>query len=376
MKQCITWAGMDAHKKFICVAVLATGRKEFIEWKVVNNEREVRRLAKKLIKLASGGEVRCCYEAGPCGYALKRQLEKGGDIVCEVIAPSLIPVKPGDHIKTDKRDARKLAELFMAGLLTEVAPPTEEEEFVRDLCRCREAVRKDMNSARHRLSKFLLRHGYIYPNASAWTHAHEKWIKEIKLESPVGQATLDEYYHAVIHFGERHQNVKERLEEISKTDTYNEPVSWLRCFHGIDTITAISIVAELHGIERFQSPRELMSYLGLTPSEHSSVVTKRGGITKAGNTHVRRLVVESAHHYRKRPMVGKKLRERRKGQPNAIITIADKAHQRLHRRYRKLAERGKERNKVVTAVARELVGFLWAALSHKSEKAKCASRNA
>jgi transposase len=359
----ITYVGLDAHKNSISVAMLLPRKRKVVEWTVANEPKALRRMVKKLAREAPG-EVRCCYEAGPCGYALKRTIETGSEVVCEVIAPSLIPVKPGERIKTDRRDASKLAELFRAGLLTEVQPPTAQEEAVRDLCRCREDAKEDQTRARHRLSKLLLRRGLVYSQGKNWTSVHRKWLRSIKWEHAADQAVFDDYMQALEHVEERLKALDAKLEEASQEAPYAQPVAWLRCFRGIDTVTAMTIVAELHGFSRFESPRALMSYLGLVPSEHSSGDTKRRGtITKTGNKHVRRILIEAAWHYRHAPAVGARLRKRRHGQPGHVIAIADRAQSRLHRRYwRLISGSNKPHNKAVTAVARELVGFIWAAL--------------
>jgi len=353
---------MDTHKKFINVAVRIGNQKRYQEWKLENSPRAVRRLAKKLTKTTLG-EVRCCYEAGPLGYSLKRQLEQAAPLICEVVAPSLVPTKPGDRVKTDRRDARKLADMLAAGLLTEVHPPSEEDEAVRDLCRCREDARQDLLRARHRLSKFLLRKATHYGCGKAWSRAHRQWLRTIRFDYNAEQVTFDEYLLRVEHQEERLRSVEERLQEVALSKPYARPVGWLRCFHGIDTVTAITIISEIHDFRRFSSPRELMSYLGLVPGEDSSGDKRRqGAITKAGNSHVRRVLIETAWHYRHQPKVSVKLHKRRIGQPSRIISQADRAHQRLNRKYRRLKNRGKHHNKVTVAVARELVGFIWAAL--------------
>ncbi len=258
MEKSITWVGLDAHKKSIVVAALLPGRREPEQWQLENTPRAVERLVKKLEKESSGGEIRCCYEAGPCGYALQRQIEKGGRAICEVIAPSLVPSKPGDRIKTDRRDATKLVQLLKAGLLTTVQPPSEEQEAVRDLCRCREDAREDLHRVRHRLLKFLLRRGHIFNETSRpWSQKHRRWVKAIKFEDTVDQSVLDEYLLAVEQTEQRLKALDQKLEEAARLPIYKEPVAWLRCFRGIDTITAMIFAAELHGIERFDSPRKL-----------------------------------------------------------------------------------------------------------------------
>jgi transposase len=358
---------MDAHKKSINVAVLLPGNTKPVEWQVANEPAAVRRLAKKLVREAPG-EVRCCYEAGPCGYALQRELESAA-VTCEVVAPSLIPVKPGDRIKTDRRDARKLAELQRAGMLTVVHPPTADEESVRDLCRCREAAQRDLHRARQRMGKFLLRRGLVYRGGkSAWGKAHRQWLHSLTFESVAAKAAFGDYLLALVQLEERHLTLKARLADVAQQDPYREPVSWLRCFRGVDTVTATTLVAELHDFRRFRSARELMAYLGLVPSEYSSGdKERRSGITRAGNMHARRMMVEAAWHYRHRTKTGSTLRQRREGQPEAVIALAERAQERLGRRYRYLIERGKPTPKVVVAIARELTGFLWGALQAPAE---------
>lgn len=363
----ILWVGMDAHKKAINVAALFPDEGDAHEWALENKPAAIRRLVKKLVREADGREVRCCYEAGPCGYALQRQIEAAGPVICEVIAPALIPRKPGDRVKTDRRDARKLAEMMRAGLLTEVQPPTPEQEAVRDLCRAREDAKEDLLRCRHRLNKLLLRRGLIYSvGKKAWTAAHRQWLRSLQFDHASDRAVLQDYLLAIEQLEGRLETLEQQLTMAAESEAFREPVGWLRCFRGIDTVTALTVVAELHGIERFESPRELMAYVGLVPSEHSSSDrTRRGGITKAGNSHARRVLIEASWHYRHPPRIGTALQQRRKGQPTAVIAIADKAQQRLYRRQRHLvAARGKKPTQAVVACARELTGFIWAALLH------------
>ncbi len=267
MKEGTTYIGLDAHKKAIQVCLLRSNREEPLEWQVANEAGAVRRMAKKILK-ESQGEVLSCYEAGPCGYALQRQLQEAG-VACQVIAPSLIPVKPGDRIKTDKRDARKLAELLRANLLTEVHPPNAEEEAVRDLVRCREDAKEDLLRCRHRLAKMLLRRGFAWQH-KGWTLKHKQWIRTLQFDHPADQAMFGDYLLAIEQIDERIRTLEAKIEALAQRDPYREPVAWLRCFRGIDTTTAMTIVAELHDFSRFHSPRELMAYLGLVPSEYSS----------------------------------------------------------------------------------------------------------
>lgn len=362
MEKANTYVGLDVHKDEIVVSMLIGEGSQAIEWKAAHDGRGVRRLVRRLEQRGQG-EIECAYEAGPCGYTLQRQLLAAG-IGCQVVAPSLIPIKPGERIKTDRRDAHKLAEHLRAGLLTAVHPPSEADEAVRDLCRCREDAKEDLMRVRHRLSKMLLRRGRVFRAGHNWTKRHREWLRSQRFEHRADQAVFEDYLLAVEQLEERVIGLDERLVEVAATDPYRERVGWLRCFRGIDTVAAMTIVAELHDFARFQSPRQLMAYLGLVPSEHSSgQVTHRGAITKSGNRHVRRMLVQVAWHYRHRPAVGVTLRTRRHRQPAAIIALADRAQQRLHRRYhRLLLARRKPHQKVVVAIARELVGFLWAAL--------------
>ena len=361
----ITYAGLDVHKSGINVAVILPGSKQVDEeWQLVNDARSRARMVRKLERL--GGEHVCvCYEAGPCGYALQRELRDAG-LECTVVAPSLIPAKPGDRVKTDSRDARKLAELFRAGLLTEVHPPTVEEEAVRDLTRAREDAVHDLLSARHRLTKMLMRHGFVFRQGTNWTQRHRAWLKGVRFEVRELQEVLDNYLLGVEQVEERLKHLHDRLVAVAQSERYADRVGWLGCLRGVDTVTAMTLLAELHDISRFTNARELMSYLGLTPSEHSSGGrTRRGSITKAGNGHVRRVLVEAAWNYRHRPAVSAHLARRRKAQPAQIIAIADRAQQRLYRRYYRLKEgHHKHHNVVTVAVARELVGFVWSILQH------------
>lgn len=362
----ITYVGMDVHRSGINVAVVLAGANRVSEdWQLANEPSAIGRMVRKVSRLG-GDEAIYCYEAGPCGYALQRQLKALGK-QCVVVAPSLIPSKPGERVKTDRRDSRKLAELLKAGLLTAVHAPSPEEEAVRDLTRAREDAKKELLSARHRLSKMLLRHGYSYTAGTNWTLKHRDWLKAVRFELRDLQAVLDNYILGIEQIEERLKNLNGRLEEVAQSDRYAERVGWLRCLRGIDTLTAMVILSELHDPSRFTNPRELMSYLGLTPSEYSSGARKqRGSITKAGNSHVRRVLVEAAWNYRHRPAVSAYIQQRRKGQPAAVLAIADRAQLRLHKRYFRLKEGyRKHPNVVAVAVARELVGFIWALLNHK-----------
>jgi transposase len=360
VKQVTTYVGIDAHKKDLFIAMLIGNQTTPVTWQLANEPQAVRRLVRKLERDAPGPVV-VCYEAGPCGYALQRQMTTPR-VSCQVIAPALIPRKPGERIKTNRRDARKLAELLRAGLLTEVRPPTPAEEAVRDLCRARDDAREDLQRCRHRLGKLLLRRGLHFSGRN-WTQAHRRWVDSLEWTHAAERVVVEDYWLAINHLEARLIELDARLTEIAQTEPYREPVGWLRCFRGIDTLTAILILAELHDFRRFQSPRALMAYLGLVPGEDSTGEKhRRGRITRTGNTLVRRLLVETAWHYQHRPGIGTALKRRRHGQPSRVIAIADKAQQRLCRRFRTLAATHKPAPKIAVAIARELAGFLWAAL--------------
>jgi transposase len=360
VKQVTTYVGIDAHKKDLFVAMLIGTQATPLTWTVPNEPNAVRRLVRKLEREAPGA-VRVFYEAGPCGYALQRQVTTSR-VACEVIAPALIPRKPGERVKTNRRDARKLVELGRAGLLTAVQPPTPEDEAVRDLARARDDAREDLQRCRHRLGKLLLRRGRHFSGRN-WTRAHRQWIDGLTWTQAAERAVVDDYLLAIDHTEARLLELDARLAELAEHEPYREAVGWLRCFRGIDTLTAMLILAELHDFRRFASAPALMAYLGLVPGENSSGEKhRRGRITRTGNALVRRLLVETAWHYQHRPSVGVALTRRRKGQPGRVIAIADKAQQRLCRRFRKLAAEHKPAPKIAVAIARELAGFLWAAL--------------
>lgn len=359
----IAFAGMDVHKGSISVAVLKAESGELVEWKTPNGAKELAKLGRRLVREGGAG-VRACYEAGPCGYRVQRVLREMG-VDCVVVAPSMTPVKPGERVKTDQRDARKLAKLLRSDELTEVHPPTSQEEAVRDLCRAREDAQEDLMRCRHRLTKMLLRRGITYPGKHHWGRAHEQWLCSVQMDDPAERVVFADYLLAIAQLDERLKHLAEALAVRAQEEPYRTPVGWLRCFRGIDTLTAMTIVTELHGFARFRTARDLMAYLGLVVSEHSSGASvHRGGLTKTGNGHVRRILVQCAWHYPLPPAVGVTLRRRREGQPGWVLAIADRAQQRLHRRYWRLVLGSKKpTQKAVTAIARELVGFIWAVLS-------------
>ncbi len=362
MSKDMTHVGMDVDSRQIHVAVFGPEKRDPEEFKVTYDSKGIRGLVKKLQKKAVG-EMLCCYEAGPTGYGLQRKLQAAG-LACQVIAPSLIPQKPGERVKTDRRDARKLGELLRAEVLTEVYPPTEAQEAVRDLCRAREDAQQDLTRARHRLGKYLLRWDLRWTGKSTGTQAHRKWLRSLRFEHAAGQATLESYLATVEQREATLKSLIALIEEQSQGEAYREVVGALRCFRGIATITAMTLITEIHCFARFESARQFMAYLGLTPSEYSSGGrTQRGGITKAGNSHVRKALVEASKHQRHRPLVSEDLRRRREGQPASAIAIADVALERLHRRYKRLLHLGKHPNTATVAVGRELAGFIWAVVN-------------
>src|SRR5947207_10404826 len=331
-----------------------------VTWQLANEPQAVRRLVRKLEREAPGA-VRTFYETGPGGYALQRQLTTGR-VRCDVVAPALIPRKPGERVKTNRRDARKLVELGRAGLLTTVQPPTLEDEAVRDLARARDDAREDLQRCRHRLGKLLLGRA-LRSGGRNWTRGHRQWVGGLWWPHAAERAGVDDYLLAIDHTEARLLELDARLAEMAEREPYRNPVGWLRCFRGIDTLTAMLILAELHDFRRFASAPALMAYLGLVPREDSSGEKhRRGRITRTGNALVRRLLVETAWHYQHRPSVGVALTRRRKGQPGRVIAIADKAQQRLCRRFRQLAAEHKPAPKIAVASAGELAGCLWAAL--------------
>ena len=361
MLKSTTIIAFDQHAATTVAAVLLPGHRTPALHSLTSDSATILRFVDRLRRQ---GSVTCCYEAGPCGFELRRALQ-ARQIPCDVIAPALIPRRPGDRIKTDRRDAGHLAVLYRAGALTAVHMPTEQEEAARDLLRCREDIRADLLRARHRLSKFLLRHGRRFTaTKQAWSKRHDTWLRTQTWPLPALDQTHRAYLRAVDEVLARLRDVEIELRALLDLDPLRARVQRLRCFRGIDDLTALTIAAELGDARRFATAPSIMAFVGLVPSEHSSG-TKRaqGGITKTGNAHLRRVLVESAWHYRHHPFVSATLRARQKGAPAEAIARAWTAQQRLYRRYQRLAARGKPKQHVVTAVARELTGFVWAALT-------------
>jgi transposase len=357
-----TYVALDDSKRKIVAGILRPGAAQTELRQLPNEPDHVRRL---FTRLKREGPVVACYEAGVSGYDLYRQLV-ALEVPCSVIAPALTPRRPGRRIKTDKRDAVKLVGLFRAGELTAIHVPNEAEEAGRDLVRCRDDRRHDVRRWRHRVVKFLTRHGRQYRAGKNWSRGHWAWVRSPRFELAPLQRTFDATLFALEQAQARQAELDKEIEALATTELYREPVGWLRCFRGIDTLSAMTLLAEVIDFVRFRRPRELMAYLGLVPSEYASgEVHHRGALTKAGNAHARRVLVEAAWHYRHRPSLGPALSHRSHGQPPAILRHAWHAQQRLHRRYRHLIGHGKRPPIVAVAIARELVGFIWAAMTNR-----------
>jgi transposase len=355
------FVGLDVHADTIAVAVAEKDGEVRSLGTIPNRTSSIRKL---LGKLGEPGSWRACYEAGPTGYTLYWQLTALG-VECMVVAPTLVPMKAGDRVKTDRRDAERLARSFRAGELTSVWVPDAEHEALRDLVRAREAAKGDQLRARHRLSKFLLRHGQRpAQNMRAWSQRHLDWIRrEVKFDLFAQQATLEDYLAEVDHVGQRIARLEKRIDEAVEEApaTMKALVSALQALRGIAKMSAVTIVAEVGRLSRFAKARQLMGYSGAVSSENSSGDrTRRGGITKTGNAHLRRVLVEAAWCQRHKPTLTRTLRVRQEGLPASVVEIAAKARHRLSARYRRLLARGKPRQQVVTAIARELLGFVWA----------------
>jgi len=344
--------GLDVHARSIRLAAVRAD--ELLEERTLPyDEQAVERALRRW------QQVRCCYEAGPTGFGLHRHLVEHG-IECQVVAPGLVPKRPGDRVKTDARDARKLARLLAGGLLEPIHVPSPELEAARDLVRAREDARLDRMRDRHRLSKFCLRQGRTLPTNS-WSVVRRRWLGEQCFEFAAQQQTFDTYVHTVDLVDRRIEQVERAIRETAEQEPWRELVARLRCLRGIDTLTALGIVAEIGDFNRFRSAQEFMAFVGLVPSEHSSGDKRaQGSITKVGNSHVRRLLVESAWHARRRPKVGYELARRQRGQDPLVIERSWRCQQRLYQRWQRMAGRGKPSQKIAVACARELAGFVWA----------------
>jgi transposase len=356
----LRFIGLDVHAETIAVAVAEPTGEVRSLGVIPNRSASIRKLVKKL---GPADQLRVCYEAGPTGYVVYWELTALG-VPCEVVAPTLVPVKAGDRVKTDRRDARKLARSYRAGDLTAVWVPDAAHEALRDLVRAREAAKRDQLRARHRLGKFLLRHGRRPPTAmTAWTQTHLIWVKTVHFPHAAQEATLLDYLHEVEHVAARLARLAHAIAEAVTTAPAHmrAVIEALQALRGVALISAVTIVSEVGELSRFAGPRQLMGYSGAVASEQSSGARiRRGGITKTGNAHLRRIVTEAAWAYRHRPAVGAALRKRQAPVSADVKEIAWKAQHRLHARYRGLTARGKCKQQVVTAISRELLGFIWA----------------
>ena len=357
----IIYLGMDVHKDSITIAVLPTGATAPTRLERLPND--LPKLKKWLDRVARDGEVHACYEASGAGYVLHRALRDWG-YACEVIAPSLIPKRSGVHRKHDKRDAADLARLYRAGELVPVRIPSEADERVRDVVRCRETFQREILKSRHYILKFLATRGFVFREGTNWCTPHLKWLQHLTTDgsplAPEDRLVYREYHALLLYKLQRREELDRQIEQLAELPTLKPMVAILQCFRGISLHSAMVLATELVDWRRFERPGQLACYLGLISREDSSGNRQRlGSITKAGNSHCRHVLVQAAWSYRHRPQTSVDLKRRQQGQPPAVITHAWKAQQRLHARFNHLSYRKRPQIAVV-AVARELVGFLWA----------------
>lgn len=360
MKNHSIFIGMDVHKNSIDIAIAEQGREGRVRHygKIDGTLAALDKVVRKLV--SKGSQLHFVYEAGPCGYQIYRHLSAQG-LDCAVVAPSRIPKQSGNQIKNDRRDALMLARSHRSGDLTAVYVPRAEDEAIRDLTRAREDAKSDERKSKQRLLAFLLRSGIRYTGGSPWSKAHMRWLSDIKMPHRSQQVVLQEYIDTVNQCKQRVERLTEQLQQILPEWQLFPIVQALQSMRGVSTIVAATTVAEVGDLKRFQTPSELMSYLGLVPSEHSSgQKIKRGSITKAGNGHVRRVLTEAAWSYHLPARVSRALLKRQEDLPESVCEIAWKAQLRLCSRYRRLWNKGKAKQVVVTAIARELCGFMWA----------------
>ena len=362
------YLGLDVHKDSIMIAIAMGGRNGEVRlYGAISNDLHALEKALRKIRQAHGGaRLEVCYEAGPCGFGIARRLAQL-KIACTVVAPSMIPKRAGDRVKTDKRDAGKLARLLRAGELPPVYIPEATDEAIRDLCRARTDAVDDRRRSRHRLKGFLLRHGYRYQGKSAWSAAHERYLRELVLPHPAMKVILEEYLQGIGAAGERIERCEEAMRALLEKWRLKPAVQALMAMKGFQIVAAMILVSELGEVHRFGHPRQVMAYLGLVPTENTSSDKRRqGAITKCGNAHARWLLVECAQHYAAPPKVSKELSRRQEGQPSEVRAISWRAQNRLHHRYTRLLGRRLQRNKAMVAIARELCGFIWELLRTQS----------
>lgn len=353
------FVGLDVHKASVSIAVAEGGVGQDVHH-LGSIAHDVPRIIKRLLTLGSAEHLRVAYEAGPTGFGLWRALRAAG-IHCEVIAPSKTPVRPGDRVKTDRRDAEKLASFLRSGQLQPIEVPDEQREALRNVARLRFDAVIARHTARQQLSSFLLHQGRHWTMKSSWTRRHMDWIRSQRFESGALRFVLEEYLHEVLHTDLRVERITEKLVECAQAPQFAPMMRALQALRGVSSIVAATIVAEIGDLRRFATAAKFMSYLGLTPSEHSSGSTvKRGAITKAGNSNARRVLVEAAWCAQRRPSMSAALKKRQAGLDPAILLIAEKAQTRLYKRFWSLMRRGKTRQTAIVAIARELSGFIWA----------------
>ncbi|TCZ68558.1 IS110 family transposase [Paenibacillus albiflavus] len=374
MKYAQKYVGMDVSKDTIVIAIAESGREEARYWGSIPHKPEA---VRKLIKqLGDKEQIEVCYEAGPTGYELYRWLTSMG-VKCSVVAPSLIPKRAGDRIKTDRRDAMRLAQLFRAGELTSVYVPDRDTEALRDLVRAREDAKEDLHRARQRILKFMLRHQIYQPSTikKRWTKSYKKWLGAIKFERSNEHFVFQDYLQVVLESEKRLERIEREIEQQSETAPQAEVIQAIQSLRGVGLVTAVTLVAEIGSFARFRSAQQLMAYAGIVPRERSSGETNwKGKITKSGNAHVRRVVTEAAWQYRHRPAMSARMQEKGHNQSAEIQAIAWKAQHRLHERYfRLIIQRGKQKCVAITAVGRELLGFIWAVAREVEQCKKAAA---
>jgi len=364
------YIGLDVHKETIAVSIARAGRdaSESRE-EIANQPKEIAKLVERLNREFEGEVLLFCYEAGPCGYGLYRQLLALGHD-CQVVAPSLIPRKPGERIKTDRRDARKLAQALRSGDLTAVWVPDEEQEAMRDLTRARDDLKAQERKARQQLNAYVLRHGHAWPsNKTRWTQSHYHWLESLRFAHDWQQVVLQEYIDAAKAGSNRVADITAQMERVLPQWSLAPVVDSLVALRGIDKLAAMVLLAELGDISRFDSPKQLMAYLGLVPSEHTSGGRRRqGAITKTGNSHARRMLVESAWSYRFPARQTAHLKRKAANASDEAKVIAWRAQKRLCGRYRTLLQAGKNTKQTTVAIARELTGFIWDIGCHEMPK--------
>lgn len=358
MNKVIHYVGLDVHKETIAVSIAPQNTTEVRRYGIMGGTLDaVDKLIKKLS--ADNVELRWVYEAGPCGFVLCRHLRSKG-FVCQVVAPSLIPKKASDRVKTDRRDADQLARLCRAGELTAIHVPDQEDEAIRDLVRARTSAVVEQRKARNRLKGFLLRLGYRYTGKSGWNDAHKRYLSSLVMPRPAQPIAFQEYIHAINDATERLERLSQAVEDALPGWKWEPVVRALMSLRGVQVLTGMTLVAEVGDFSRFDDARSLMNFFGLTPSEHSSGGSRvQGGITKCGNVHCRRVLTEAAWHYRLTPKVSEPLQKRQEGQSKEVRLIAWNAQKRLHQRFRQLSAK-KKSVIAAAAVARELTGFVWA----------------